>query len=179
MQESNSAPQSEAQNPTATAIAALLVVTAVAREATLRKIGEPPKKLPARLSRLARGFAIIFVGKPIPPAATALTAPSTVAATAAISAATAAAGTPATTTAWSSKSTGTRAARRSTFSLGTCFIHFQITPTGLFAVQTRDRLRCFFVIRHFHKRETTSPARFAIHGHVHARHLPKGLEQRP
>jgi hypothetical protein len=137
------------------------------------------KNLPARLSRLTRGLAIIFVREAIAPA-TAFAAPSAIAATAAIPATTAAR-TPATAAARSGKSTaaGTRSPWRSAFSLGPCFIHFQIAPTGFFAIQTRDRLRRFFVIRHFHEREATSSSRFAVHGHVHARHLAKGLEQRP
>jgi hypothetical protein len=131
--------------------------------------------LPARLTRLPCGFAIILVGKAIPPAAT--FAAASAIATAATVATTAARTSPATRT-LPCKSAGTRSARRPAFALRARFIYFQVAPASFFAVQTGDCLCSFRVVRHFYERESTCPARFAIHSHMHARHLPKRLEQR-
>jgi hypothetical protein len=132
-------------------------------------------KLPARLTRLTRRLAVIFVREAIPPAAA-------FSATSAVSSApipATATGTPATTAPRPSKSTGARPARRSTLPLRTRFVHFQIASAGLFTIQARNRLRRFFIIRHFHKREPARAPRFAVHRHVYACNLPERLEQRP
>lgn len=140
------------------------------------EIGAPSRKafLPAWLTRLTRGLAIIFIRESIAPAAT-LASTSAVTPAAIPATAAGATATPATRP---SKSTGTRPARRSTLPLRTRFVHFQIAPTGFFTVESCDRLRCLFIIGHFHERESARSSCFAVHRHVYTRHLPERLEQR-
>src|SRR6267378_3669758 len=116
-------------------------------------------KLPARLTRLPRRIAIIFIRKPVAPAAA--LAP---AATAARSAS------PARTTKalWPS---------RSTFALWACFVDLQIAPANFFSVQRRHGLRRFRVVRHFHERKAARAARLPVHGHVDPCHLAERRKQ--
>src|SRR5277367_5772684 len=104
--------------------------------------------LPARLARLTRDFAIIFVGESFLAAAASVPAART--------ARTAAAG----------------------FRFRTGFIHFQIAAADVFAVERRDGFRCFSVVRHFHETEAARAAGLAIGGDVHTRELAERLEER-
>src|SRR5208282_5320397 len=105
-----------------------------------------------RLARLARRFAVVFVGESTPaPAAppatpTAATAPAASAAPAA----------PAT--------------RCAPLRLGARFIYFQIASAHFFAVQSGDGLGGLFVLRHFHKRKSARSSGLAVRGYVDARH---------
>jgi hypothetical protein len=140
------------------------------------------ENLPARFPWLPRGFAIIFIGKAISPAPAAFTRTSAIAAAPAVSSATTTtARTPAPAAALASKAsaaTRTRSTRRSAFTLRPRFIYFQIASAGFLAIQTSDRLGRFRIVRHFHESESARPARFAIHGHMHARYLTERLKQR-
>src|SRR6266481_2808325 len=118
-------------------------------------------ELPARLARLPRGIAIIFIRKAVAPAAA--LAPS------------------AAPTAWAASTARTaktlRSARRAAFALRPCFVDFQIAPANFFAVQCRHGLRRFGVVGHFHERKAARTARLAVHSHVDARHLAKRREE--
>jgi hypothetical protein len=136
------------------------------------------RNLPTRFARLSRGFPVVFVREPIPSAA-ALAAASTIA-TAVPTAAAFPAATARTTLAAPavpSESAGTCSARWSAFAFRPRFIYFQVAATGFFAIQTRDGLRSFGIVGHFHESKSACSPRFAVHGHVHTRHLTKGLEQ--
>src|SRR5712664_3655072 len=119
-------------------------------------------ELPARLARLPRGIAIIFIREAVASAAAAL-APS------------------AAPTAWAASPAWTaeisRSTRRAAFALRPRFIHFQIAPANFFAVQCRHGLRRFRVVGHFHERKSARTARLAVHSHVDACHLAKRREE--
>src|ERR1700674_5857185 len=87
-------------------------------------------ELPARLARLPRGIAIIFIRDPVAP--TAALAPS------------------AAPTSWAASPARaaeiSRSARRATFALRTCFVDFQIAPANFLTVQCRHGLRRFRVV---------------------------------
>src|SRR6266404_6292749 len=118
-------------------------------------------ELPARLARLPRGIAIIFVREAV--ASAAALAPS------------------AAPTAWAASPAWTaeisRSTRRAAFALRPRFIHFQIAPANFFAVQCRHGLRRFRVVGHFHERKAARTARLAVHSHVDACHLAKRREE--
>src|SRR6266850_2544172 len=118
-------------------------------------------ELPARLARLPRGIAIIFIREAVASAAT--LAPS------------------AAPTAWAASSARaveiSRSTRRATLALRPRFIHFQIAPANFFAVQCRHGLRRFRVVGHFHERKAARASRLAVHSHVDARHLAKRREE--
>jgi hypothetical protein len=119
--------------------------------------------LPARLARLPRDFAIVFVRKSFLATTAAATATAgTTAPTAAAISATAA-------------TTGT--ARTAGFRFRAGFIHFQISSAYIFSVERRDGLGSFGVVGHFHETEAASATGFTIRGDVHARELTEGLEQ--
>src|SRR5882762_1043033 len=117
-------------------------------------------KLPARLARLPRRIAIIFIREPVAPAA-----------------ALAPAATPArpASPTWAAKTL--RAAWRAAFALRPRFIHFQIAPANFFSVQRRHGLRRFRVVRHFDERKAARTTRLAVHGHVDACDLAKRSEK--
>src|SRR5580698_3866267 len=103
--------------------------------------------LPARLARLARDFAIIFVRESFFAAAAAVAAARTAGVAAiVIFAATITAATAAATT-WAAR---TAAAR---FGFGTGFVNFQIATADIFAVERGDCFRCFSVVGHFDETE--------------------------
>jgi hypothetical protein len=122
--------------------------------------------LPARLARLTRDFAIIFVRESFLAAATtaaiAAAGASTVAA-----AVTAAAPTAATWSARSAAGFGFRAG----------LIYFQIAAADVFAVERRDGFRRFGVVGHFDETEAARAAGLAIGGYVHAGELAEGLKE--
>jgi hypothetical protein len=124
--------------------------------------------LPAWFARLSRGFAIIFVGEAS--AATATITPPAAPAASTTATPTASTATPSATTSW-------RTTRTSTTFFRARFIHFPIAPAKIFSVKPGDRLAGFFIVRHFHERESARTARFAIHHHVNARHLSEWLER--
>src|SRR5882762_5651556 len=117
-------------------------------------------KLPARLARLPRGIAIIFIREAVAPAAALAPAAS--------------AARPASPT-WAAKTL--RSARRAAFALRPRFIHFQIATANFFPIQRRHGLRRFRVVRHFHERKAARAARLAVHGHVDACDLAKRREK--
>src|SRR5882762_3896401 len=116
-------------------------------------------KLPARLARLPRGIAIIFIREAVAPAAF---APAATAAR------------PASPT-WAAQTL--RSSRRAAFALRPRFIHFQIATANFFSIQRRHGLRRFRVVRHFHERKAARAARLAVHGHVDACDLAKRREK--
>src|SRR6267378_7716867 len=117
-------------------------------------------ELPARLARLPRRIAIIFIREPVAPAAALAPA--------------AAPARPASPT-WAAKTL--RAAWRAAFALRPRFIHFQIAPANFFSVQRRHGLRRFRVVRHFDERKAARTTRLAVHGHVDACDLAKRSEK--
>jgi hypothetical protein len=108
------------------------------------------KNLPARLTRLAHGFAVILVREPA--AATTCAAASTAI----------------TTASWSA-----RPARL----LGSRFVDFQIPPADILSLETRNRFGGLCVVGHFHESEAPGPARLPVRCYVHARDLTKWLEK--
>ena len=106
--------------------------------------------LPARLARLARGFAIIFVREFFLAAAA---APATAIA-ATVSA------TPAASAARSTRSTG--------FGLGTGFIDLQSATADIFAIERGDGFGGFFIVLHFDETEAPGAAGFAVGSDVDA-----------
>jgi hypothetical protein len=116
--------------------------------------------LPARLARLARGFAIILVRKFFLAAAAA--SASTIAATVS------------TTTAASTAGT----ARAAGFGLGPRFVDFQVASAKILAIESGDSLGGFIVIWHFDETEPASASGFAVSGDVDARELAERLEKR-
>src|SRR5271154_111804 len=131
--------------------------------------------LPARLARLTRDFAIIFVRESFFAAAASVPAARASAIAAIVIFAATATAVTATTAAAAARTTRTAAAG---FRFRACFIYFQIATADVFAVESRDGFRCFSVIRHFHETEAARPTGLAIGGHVHARELAEGLEER-
>jgi hypothetical protein len=123
------------------------------------------EKLPARLAGLARGFTIVFVGEAVSAAAFA-------------TAATSAAGSSAITAAVSSAKIVAGAAWWSAFAAGARFVDLQIASAGFLTIESSDRLGRFVVIGHFDEGESTGPAGFPVHGHVHAGDLAERLKQR-
>jgi hypothetical protein len=124
--------------------------------------------LPARLARLTRDFAIIFVRESFfAPAATVSAIASAVSAAIAttISAAVPAAAP------WAAR---TAAAG---FGFRASFVDFQIAAADVFAVQGRDGFGCFGIVGHFDETETAGPAGLAIGGDVHAGELAERLEK--
>src|SRR5882672_3242253 len=117
-------------------------------------------ELPARLARLPRGIAIIFIRETVAPAAA--LAPAAPAARAA-------------SPARPAKTLG--ATWGATFALRARFIHFQIAPANFFSVQRRHGLRRFRVVRHFHECKAARAARLPVHGHVDARLLAERREE--
>src|SRR5208282_3291051 len=115
--------------------------------------------LPARLARLPRDFAIIFVRESFFAAAASVPA----ARASAIAAIVIFAAT-ATTISTATTAATTWAARTAAagFRFRACFIHFQIAAADVFAVESRDGFRCFSVIRHFHETEAARPTGLAI-----------------
>src|SRR4029077_2614968 len=105
--------------------------------------------LPARLARLASRFAIILIGE-----AAAL---ATAATTAGVAAA---------------------APWPAAFLPGARFVHLQIAPAHLFAVETGNGLGGFGIIGHFDKSKAACPAGFAVGGDVNAGDLTERLEER-
>jgi hypothetical protein len=145
---------------------------------TTRKINWE-SNLPAWFARLPRGFPVIFIREPVPSAAAFAAAPAIATAVPAATAipATAAGTTLSASAAISREPAGTRSARRTAFALRTRFIHFQVAAAGFFAIQTRYSLRRFRVVGHFHECKSACSSSFAVHRHMHARHLAKRLEQ--
>lgn len=117
--------------------------------------------LPARLARLARGFAIILVRKFF--LTTAAAPASAIAATVSATTATSAA-----RTAWASG-----------FGLGPRFIDFQIASAEILAIESGDGFGGLIVILHFDETEAASAAGFAVRSNVDARELAEWLEERP
>lgn len=116
--------------------------------------------LPARLARLARGFAIILMRKLF--LATAAAPASAITATISATTAASAAGT----------------ARAAGFGLGPRFVNFQIASAEILAIESGDGFGGFVVILHFNETEPASPAGFAVCGNVDASELAKRLEER-
>src|SRR5271163_3514552 len=114
--------------------------------------------LPARLARLPRDFAIIFVRESF------LAAAATIAATA-------------TSVATAASTSATRSARPAAAGFGfrARFVYFQIASADVFTVERGDGFRRFSVVRHFDETETARPAGLAIGGDVHAGKLAEGL----
>jgi hypothetical protein len=120
---------------------------------------------PSRFARLPNGAAVIFRRKSVATFPAAFSSTATTAALIAATVTTAAA---------------ISAARRSAaFASGPRLVHFQLAPANRAPIQTRNCLRGFFIVRHFHERESPRPSCFAIHRHVNARHCPERLEKRP
>ena len=105
--------------------------------------------LPARLARLARRLAIIFVGEAIAAAALA------------------------------SARRATETSRTSALGLGARLVHLEIAPVDSLSIESGHRLSSFRVVGHFHEAKAAGAPRFPVHRYVHARDLSKGLEQRP
>jgi hypothetical protein len=128
--------------------------------------------LPARFAWLSRNFAIVFV-RETSFAATAFvsgafTARTAIAAFILITvAATAVA---ATAAAWSARSAPA-------CFFGARFVHFDISATHIFAVESCDCSCRFGVVDHFDEAETAGFSGFAIHGDVNASKLAKGFEE--
>src|SRR5271155_4446058 len=127
--------------------------------------------LPARLARLTRDFAIIFVRESfLAAAATIAAVTSAVAAAIAAAAASVPAAAPA-AAAWAARTAAG-------FRFRARFVHFQIAAADVLAVQGRDGLGRFGVVGPFHKAEATRAAGLAIGGDVHACELPERLKER-
>src|SRR5271165_4498371 len=142
----------------------VVVIASPRRRCPARHKPSPPSyilqvPLPARFAWLPRRLAVVLIRKSLA---------STAAAFAAASATTAAPIRPAKIP---------RPARWSAFALRPRFIHLQIAPAQFFAIESGHRFRRFLVVRHFHKRKPPRPPGFPVHGHVHARYLPKRSEQ--
>jgi hypothetical protein len=107
--------------------------------------------LPARFTGLSCSFAVVFRGeRASPPATSARAAPrsSTAAGPGAV---------------WRGPSSRFR----------TRFVYFDVAASQFFAIQSSDRAFCFFVVGHFHERESSRSAGFPVHRHVNARDLAK------
>jgi hypothetical protein len=128
--------------------------------------------LPARFARLAYGFAVILVGKPVASAAAALSFAATATrVTAAVSSAAAIAA--------EAASAAIPSARRSAaFATRPRLIHLELTAAGRRSIQASDRLGRFLVIRHFDESEPARASGLAVHRHVYTRHGAKWFEQR-
>jgi hypothetical protein len=122
-------------------------------------------KLPARLARLTRYLAVILVRKSF--AATAASSSTAISAAATIATRTTVAG------------AATRTARAARFGFGTSFIHLQIAPTKIFAVESGNGFGRIRVVDHFHEAEAARFSGFAVGGHMNTSQLPERLEQRP
>src|SRR5882672_10783593 len=110
-------------------------------------------ELPARLARLPRGIAIIFIREPVASTTAARPASPT----------------------WAAKTL--RSAWRAAFALRPRFIHFQIATANFFSIERWHGLRRFRVVRHFHERKAARATRLAVHGHVDACDLAKRSEE--
>jgi hypothetical protein len=128
--------------------------------------------LPARLARLARDFAIIFVRESFFAAAAAgiATRASGVAAIVILTT-TATAIAAATAATWAA-----RTAAAGFFRPG--FVDFEVAAADVFAVERGDGFGCLGIVGHFDETEAAGTAGFAIGGDVHAGELAEGLEQR-
>jgi hypothetical protein len=116
--------------------------------------------LPARLARLARGLAIIFVREFFLSAAA---TPSTaIAATVS-----------ATTTA-----PAARTARTAGFGLRPRLIDLQVSSAKILAIEGGDGFGGFIIILHFDETEAASASGFAVGGDVDASELSERLEER-
>jgi hypothetical protein len=107
------------------------------------------RELPAGFTRLARGFAIIFVGESAAATSAAMT--------------TAAAATAAT-----ARSVG----------FGPSLVDLEIASADRLAIEGRDGFDGFGIIGHFHKSEAARSTGLAIGDNMNAPDLAEGLEQR-
>jgi hypothetical protein len=110
------------------------------------------QELPARLARLASGFAVIFVGE-------------------------SAAATSASTTTVMTTGVVATAATARTVAFWPGFVDLEITAAELFAVEGGHSFASFGIIGHFHEGKAASPAGLAIGDNVDAPDLAEGLEQ--
>src|ERR1700735_932593 len=119
-------------------------------------------ELPTRLARLTGYLAVILVRKPFtaPAAPTAVSAATTITTRAAIA------------------GTAARTTRAAGFRFRASFVHLQIAPAWIFAVESSDSLGCIGVVHHFHEAKTAGFSGFAVSGDVDTRQLAKRLEQR-
>jgi hypothetical protein len=126
--------------------------------------------LPARFARLPGTVAIILGREPatlawISAASAATTAAVAITVTVAVEPATASAATRPASTA------------STTGGFGSCFIHFQRSPTDFLAVQAGHGGRGFRIVGHFNECESAGAARFPVHGNVNSRDLSEGFKE--
>ena len=127
--------------------------------------------LPARLARLARDFAIIFVRESFFAAAAAgiATRASGVAAIVILT-------TTATTIAAATAATwAARTAAAGFFRPG--FVDFEVAAADVFAIERGNGFGCLGIVGHFDETEAAGTASLAIGGDVHAGELAEGLEE--
>ena len=121
--------------------------------------------LPARLARLARDFAIIFVRESFfAAAATGIAARASGVAAIIIFTATTGA------TTWAA-----RTAAAGFFRPG--FVDFEVAAADVFAIERGNGFGCLGIIGHFDETEAAGTASLAIGGDVHAGELAEGLEE--